>query len=301
MKKTRKKYIIRISMNLIKKALLILPALTLTLSLFAGCVKSEQSKGYEYTEFYSGPETIYPDNMPAASSDIPKRQKPTKGFITSSMFPTTLNDLIYDPSFAESIDSLYRVTVDRELPAKDASKLRGYVQTKGERNSFFEITIWYDYIREEQVCKKQIITQIGTKEFQSEHQGLLQLGESYVLLLARQFSDWDFTGLISYKCTFHILVSSGQEYFVQDSERLPIHEGYNKGYAEFKPFQIDDHRLNQAGFIAYDSKELVSEIQSLFILLVNENDEYIAPSYDEYKEYVRGNFENREKFTKEMK
>ena len=64
----------------------------LFVSMFSGCNKrntDKTNKGFIYTEFYSGPETYYPDNMPAATKSIPKKHNPTEGYIPTSQIALT--------------------------------------------------------------------------------------------------------------------------------------------------------------------------------------------------------------------
>jgi len=172
-----------------KKAVCLLMIIVIFLSLLGGCRKDSPS-GFVYTEFYSGPETIYPENMPAAT------EYSNEGFTGGSSGGSDGYILVLDAeplplSFLKEthrIDSWYRVSVNRMLTEEEASKLSGrsslpYVY------AFFECTVWYDYIRQEKVERTIVISQ----EFypNSPIPGIPSYvpGQSYIMLLGYHHED----------------------------------------------------------------------------------------------------------------
>jgi len=211
--------------------------------------------------------------MPAASNTIPIKREYPEGVPVpaASKANITLHQMLTD--YSDPIDSWYRITVNRVLSKKEASKLKGYYSMGGvNSNSFFEITLWYDYIRQEKMDKKVIIRQLGTTEWQYDNERRYEVCESYVVLLARQFSNWDSTDTFLHMFSYQIIDEADKDCLVQSHETFP----------EFQHLQINNDRLNEAGFFVYDLISLVKEFQLIYPDIVAENDKYIMPSHEEF-------------------
>jgi len=275
-------------MKQIKRILSAILVMIIFLSLFCGCNKEKEinsDKGYIYTEFYSGPETYYPDNMPAATRDIVLRLEPTKGYIQGSRYPITLNDILNKAMFSEEVDSWYRVTVNRVLGEGEARKLNDYQKVGGvQLHTFYEVTLWYDYVRQEKVEKEIILILRGTEEQRYSDTQLFLPGESYIILLALQFKDWDFAEVVSQKCNYQIISTDRGEILTQYTDKTTSYEGYNKGFSEFTRYRVDSSIFPYEGYTVYDLEAFIIEIQQLFFNVVNDNDRYIFPTYTEYIE-----------------
>ena len=245
-------------MKLTKKVLSAILAILVISSLFSGCSK----------EIYRGP-FDYPENMPKASNSVSKARKPLRGYIQASVVDLTLINLL--SIYSERLDSFYRVTIDRELSSREATTLNGYERTGGG-DTYFEATVWYDYMREEKMEKKIVLRQGGTKEYPYEDERFYEKGESYILLLSHQFADWDFTDTFGNLWSFTVINSEDTEIAILFSEGLP----------EFDSCQLSRKGVDQSEYSTYSIEALIQEFKSIFSELISENDMYHFPTLDEY-------------------
>ena len=271
-------------MGYIKRLLLLIIAVSLCISLFAGCRKEVGANGVESSIIDRGP-FDYPENMPAASRRVPQKESPTKGYLSASVVDLTFNVLM--TVFSIRLDSWYRVTIDRSLSRKEAEKISGFDKSGGSSNTFFEATIWYDYVRQQKMEDKIIIRQGGTKERFYEDELFFSTGESYIALLSKQFDDWDFVDTFGYRWTFIVTVDDNKERACQYTEGLP----------EFSSCQVKSSKYDQYEYFVYDIDLLVTEFLHLFEPTLNENDKYYMPTCDEYLREFRY---NRDRFAKEF-
>ena len=257
-----------------KRFMIIIFTVLLFVSMFSGC----------RAEINQGP-FDYPENMPKAGTSAPKRKLSKEGHHSSSRIEIIISDLLH-PQSSDRIDSWYRVSVDKEIDNEKAVEIiRDYDRVGGKSNTFFEATIWYDYIRQEKTETKIILRQLNTEELQFENRNLFDVGGSYILLLARQFADSDITDAYGEPCIFQVLVSNGKDVAVQG----------NGSFREIIDFQVRSNVLNQTGYLVYNIEDIMREFQLLFSEIVAENDRYYMPTLYEFEEYIL----DKERFLKD--
>ena len=204
-------------MKLSEKVLSTVLILFIIAPLFAGCLRGNPKSRFVYTVFYSGPETIYPVNMPAASEF-------TKKGMSSDISRGSEGSTIKEPFSLDElkeihyVDSWYRVTVNKMLTESEASHIGGR-SSLSSSHVFFECTAWYDYIREEKLNRTILLSQ-GFSPGDSEGTvPSFEIGQSYIMFLIYPIESVlpphelrEFTGTLRGSNLFYLFTVDGREY-----------------------------------------------------------------------------------------